>query len=315
MSDPIIAPPTPSPLRVTLSGVSGSTSIACYVVTLLPQLIEQWRLKSSEGLSIKFVSIWFLGDVFNLAGAVWAGLLPEAIILAVWFCVTDLLMIASYFYYAKVYPKRHHRSRKNSKKHNRNSHNAETSPLIAHTESNLRRSSVKSRRNSIDSLVLEPQAHSVFTRYVLPLIFVTAAGTFGYFISPLKPSHDVPDTPLQDEILIGPQILGYLSAFLYLTARIPQIFQNYKHKSCEGLSLLFFIFSVYGNFTYAMQIFFYRSDWPYIKLYMSWILGSLGTTFEDFTIFAQFYLYRPNKNSVADTEAVIAQNNQVFDEE
>ena len=57
----------------------GSTSLACWIVLLMPQLIEQWRLKSAEGIAIGFITIWFMGDIFNLIGALWAKLLPEVI--------------------------------------------------------------------------------------------------------------------------------------------------------------------------------------------------------------------------------------------
>lgn len=290
----------PSPLRVALSGIAGSTSLACWIVLLLPQLVEQWRLKSADGLSIQFVTIWFIGDLLNLIGSLWAGLLVETIMLAVWFCITDVLMISSYLYYSKIYPKHH--------KH-KHLHHHETSPLI---DPNSRRSSHKSRRTSINSIVLEPKSHSIFVKYILPVLFVIAAGVFGYFMSPASPS--APDSSAPDaKIQVGPQILGYCSATLYLTARLPQIYQNHKNRSCEGLSLLFFIFSVFGNFTYAMQIFLYRSDWQYIKLYLSWIIGSLGTTVEDFTIFSQFYIYRNHEN-LLDSEAIIDSNNEALSE-
>jgi len=41
---------------------------------------------------------------------------------------------------------------------------------------------------------------------------------------------------------------------LYLGARLPQIAKNYREKSCEGLSLLFFILSVIGNLTYGAGV-------------------------------------------------------------
>jgi PQ loop repeat protein len=37
-------------------------------------------------------------------------------------------------------------------------------------------------------------------------------------------------------------------------ARIPQIIKNQKEKSCEGLSLLFFILSLLGNATYGAGV-------------------------------------------------------------
>lgn len=46
-----------------LSGITGSISIACWVVVFSPQIIENFRRSSAEGLSITFVVIWLLGDV------------------------------------------------------------------------------------------------------------------------------------------------------------------------------------------------------------------------------------------------------------
>jgi hypothetical protein len=53
---------------------------------------------------------------------------------------------------------------------------------------------------------------------------------------------------------LGAQILGYASAVCYLGARIPQIIKNQREKSCEGLSLLFFMLSLLGNATYGAGV-------------------------------------------------------------
>jgi uncharacterized protein with PQ loop repeat len=49
-----------------------------------------------------------------------------------------------------------------------------------------------------------------------------------------------------------PQLLGWGSAILYCASRIPQIMQNFRNESVEGLSLVMFIFSVVGNLTYCV---------------------------------------------------------------
>jgi hypothetical protein len=49
-----------------------------------PQIYENFKLKSGEGLSLPFVVIWLLGDLMNLSGAILAGLLPTVILLAIW---------------------------------------------------------------------------------------------------------------------------------------------------------------------------------------------------------------------------------------
>lgn len=249
-------------------------SLASWIVLLMPQLIEQWRVKSAEGIAIGFISIWFLGDLFNLIGALWAGLLPEVIFLAVWFCIADFLMIASYLYYTNVYPKHH---RKSTRAHSSSSHGAEHAPLL------------RRRSSALTDIAVEPQDYSVFTRFVLPIVFVVGAGCMGYFFSDSSGSeHDSPSSKIE----LGPQIIGYMSAILYLGARIPQIIQNHQRRSVEGLSLLFFMFSTLGNLTYAGQILFYRNDSQYVLLNLSWLLGSLGTIFEDSIIFLQFYMYK-----------------------
>lgn len=247
----------------------------------MPQLIEQWKTKSADGIAVGFISIWLLGDLFNLIGAVWAGLLPEVTFLAVWFCVADFLMISSYLYYTRMYPKHHHRKRSFRALSASSSRSAEHAPLMR-------------RRSS----ALEPEELSVSTRFVLPILFVVGAGCMGYFFS--DGSSPVDDAPTS-EIKLGPQIVGYLSASLYLGARIPQIIQNQQRRSVEGLSLLFFMFSTLGNLTYSAQILFYRNDAQYVLLNLSWLLGSMGTILEDSIIFLQFYMFKDH-HAVDDTE-------------
>ncbi|KAJ3075125.1 hypothetical protein HK102_005672, partial [Quaeritorhiza haematococci] len=86
-------------------------------------------------------------------------------------------------------------------------------------------------------------------------------------------------------------LMGYISAALYVGARIPQIYKNWKNKSCEGLSLLMFFFSVAGNVTYCLSIFFNSLDPEYLWINFPWLLGSGGTLVFDFIIFAQFFAY------------------------
>lgn len=62
-----------------ISGILGSISIACWVVVFSPQIIENFRRSSAEGLSVEFVIIWLLGDVFNILGAVLQNVLPTMV--------------------------------------------------------------------------------------------------------------------------------------------------------------------------------------------------------------------------------------------
>jgi len=94
-------------------------------------------------------------------------------------------------------------------------------------------------------------------------------------------------------------MLGYVSAALYLGARLPQIWKNYKDQSCEGLSLLFFILSTVGNGTFGLQILFHSLDKQYVLKNVPWLIGSLGTIAEDVVIFIQFQIYKEDDNDAA----------------
>jgi solute carrier family 66 (lysosomal lysine-arginine transporter), member 1 len=68
-------------------------------VVFSPQIIENFRRSSAEGLSIEFIIIWLAGDVFNILGAVLQGVLPTMIILAIYYTLADIVLLLQCFYY------------------------------------------------------------------------------------------------------------------------------------------------------------------------------------------------------------------------
>lgn len=62
-----------------MSGILGSVSIACWIVVFSPQIIENFRRGSADGLSVVFIVIWSAGDVFNVLGGVLQGVLPTMV--------------------------------------------------------------------------------------------------------------------------------------------------------------------------------------------------------------------------------------------
>jgi hypothetical protein len=64
-----------------ISGILGSVSIACWVVVFSPQIIENFRRSSADGLSVVFLVVWLAGDVFKILGAVIQGVLPTMVCL------------------------------------------------------------------------------------------------------------------------------------------------------------------------------------------------------------------------------------------
>lgn len=276
-----------------LSSVFGSISFACYLVLMVPQLVEQWRLKTVEGVSLYFLGIWMLGDVSNLIGAVLAQLLPEVVLIAVWFLLADLITLAFYFYISVFFDRR----RREAHHPNIHTYGAVVDDLETGASGASGAAAVvlpvdrrKSHSSTLEDIVYDPQAHSVWVRYVLPIGFVLLAGVFGSILSPnnVDPKFKIAGGN-SDSVA---QLFGYVSAFLYLVARLPQIYQNWAKQSTEGLSLLFFMLTMLGNITFTLQILTFRSDWEYVRLNMSWLLGSAGTILQDLIIIFQFYKYR-----------------------
>ena len=62
-----------------VSGIAGSISIACWIVVFTPQIIENFRRQSADGLSLLFLVVWLAGDVFNILGAVLQDVLPTMV--------------------------------------------------------------------------------------------------------------------------------------------------------------------------------------------------------------------------------------------
>ncbi|EXJ77720.1 hypothetical protein A1O3_09949 [Capronia epimyces CBS 606.96] len=321
--------------REALSGIFGSISLACWIFLLVPQLIENYRNSSSEAISLAFIFVWFLGDICNLAGALWAGLVPVVTAIGVYFCIADGVLIAQCLYYGIVNKRREGRALLDGQASSSSGgahhpgdddHNDEEEPLLKRTRTNsitipgsanTRRHSshsVRRRRSSLaqtDQLakILEESDESGTRLWfknvmsVLAIVVVGAAGwALAYESGAWKPSPTSRDSN-QEEIAPGAQILGYLSAVAYLGARIPQIVKNAREKSCEGLSLLFFVLSLMGNATYGAGILFHSTDRAYVQKNLPWLIGSLGTMAEDVMIFAQFHMYREREKSRSD-EAV-----------
>ncbi|KAI9843889.1 MAG: hypothetical protein M1837_006042 [Sclerophora amabilis] len=306
---PLVALAVPLTAREALSGVSGSISLAAWIFLLIPQLIENYKQGSAEGISLAFLTVWFIGDLANFLGAVWAGLVPTVIALAIYFCFSDLVLITQCLYYNFINARRDRR--KQSTVSTRADSEDPEQPLLARTStenfglpgSRRRSSASRPRRDSRASRAPSPNSPEEkrsrareWTNNGLSIILICVVGTVGWALawrtSVWQPT---PETPGDDDSgvneALGAQILGYLSAMCYLGARIPQIVKNYRERSCEGLSLLFFILSLMGNATYGAGILFHSQSKDYIVTNLPWLIGSLGTMIEDVIIFGQFRLY------------------------
>lgn len=104
------------------------------------------------------------------------------------------------------------------------------------------------------------------------------------------------------------RFFAWLCTFLYLASRLPQIYQNFRRRSCEGLSMALFFFAAMGNLTYVLSIFTNPHATRATMLEaVPYIIGSAGTLIFDGTIFAQYALYtnKDRQQAVVAAEAVL----------
>lgn len=289
-----MAPPPPIVLDAqVVSGITGSISIACWIIVFAPQIYENFRRKSSEGLSLMFIILWLAGDVFNVLGAVLQGVLPTMIILAIYYTLADIVLLVQCLVYGDgKSPDLVHLSPAN--------------PLnedVLETVLSRERHEGNSDTENLDSVFgpsVQPSALSTALYKILMVLLVIFAGLLGWYIPYVRSSgdHKEPSKLVFDPLA---QFFGWLCAAFYLGSRVPQILLNYKRKSCDGISFMFFLFACLGNLTYVISILAIDMSWSYLWVNSSWLAGSLGTLGLDFTIFVQFFLYNEQDDSDSDT--------------
>lgn len=270
------------------------------------------------------------------------------IMLAVYYTLADIVLLGQCFYYrgftlsdepvSALERGDHNDDEENSTAANPRHESTEQTALLAeHSHTTHRRRSVDPTHLSPATPLIDPSSpnevqppsstQSVST--LQSILFNTAAiamvciaGILGWYASPGSSKDKTPKNPEDENAVLQfdtlGQVFGYLCAVFYLGSRLPQLLLNYRRKSTEGVSLLFFLFACLGNLTYVLSILAYTPvceggpfDRPgncrpgeaaalygrYMLLNLSWLIGSFGTLLLDFVIFTQFFLYKGNREA------------------
>ena len=239
---------------MSTSTITGYLSIACWIIVFTPQLYQNYKNKSGESLSLLFLWIWLIGDIFNIVGIAMQQLIPTMLILAVYYTVADILLIAQIYYY---------RNRSKNAPCLYETIDNEDEPLLE---------TAADRMNRILSLHSVP----VQIQYALPIAIIIVSSLAFILISAFLVG-----------VLGWPQYFGWLGGILYVGSRIPQIVKNHKEENTEGLSKSMFIFSIAGNALYISSIFLYSTERNYILVNMPWIVSAILTFLLDIVIAIQ----------------------------
>lgn len=303
--------------------------MAFWLFAQIPQVLENYRNSSVDGIAFGFLAFWIFGDVSNLLGCLLTDALPFQVLLSSYYCFIDIILISQYLYYTRVYPKIYqfkttermefmnetsdqdqdelpaehitrilsniasafNNSTNNSKFTSRNKNSRNTTNFGTHL-SIPQNTAIPNRR---------PSTSSSFTNLVTASFITSFTKVNGH---PLTNDMSTSSPSLMSFLLVNSKIIGVFFAwtctFSYLVARIPQLLKNYKRKSSEGISILLFICALNGNLFYTISILtsseLLEAPTPQLKYEfiikeLPYILGSAGTVLFDIFALFQFYLY------------------------
>ncbi|KAI3799062.1 hypothetical protein L1987_34352 [Smallanthus sonchifolius] len=82
----------------------GIISLVCWGVAEIPQIITNFRTKSSHGVSLVFLLTWIAGDVFNLVGCLLEpATLPTQYYTAMLYTTSTVILVLQSLYYDHIY--------------------------------------------------------------------------------------------------------------------------------------------------------------------------------------------------------------------
>ena len=333
--------------------LSGLCSIAFWIVCQFPQMLQNYHLKTSEGLSGYFLLLWAFGDSCNLVACVLTGdQTPVQMYTAVYFLMSDSVLISQFVLYRKRQIQREERQTRRRRRLSFNesiireeeespdgtNENAVISATMARIDENIStaRSYEEESRNDPTTPKRTTKKHKKKKKPVSPSTYVTGflgAGVSVYSIRSLSGSdamrslsgatrslqsatgclNQAVSTASEARVTSG-RFIGYASATSYLGGRVFQIMKNRKRKSCEGVSALMFFFAISANVTYGMSIIFMKNfRWVEIVDSLSFLLGSLGTCVLDLYILKQSRYYRALGTDASATTAPVDRTSSLIE--
>jgi uncharacterized protein with PQ loop repeat len=96
----------PTTLALT-STILGILSILSWLFAQVPQIIKNFQLRSTSGLSLLFLLEWLFGDLSNLFGSIFTHQATWQVILASYYCCVDCVLVGQWLWYEHL---RHGRS-------------------------------------------------------------------------------------------------------------------------------------------------------------------------------------------------------------
>lgn len=266
-------------------------------------MIKNYRIRDAEGLSFKFLTVWLAGDVANFIGCIITGQLPFQIYLSIYFIIIDTILCIQWLYYVKYrynfirvwIDGENDEIKTNHKITNDTTISSSNSKNIIHPKEVNEQSSL---------LSTTPQQQK--KKYITMMMFFFMVFNNNANTVMTTTSTTAVDILNEDNTIWVGRFFAWICTFLYLSSRLPQIYQNFCRRSVEGLSMFLFFFAAMGNLTYVLGIFTNpHATRATLLEAIPYIIGSAGTLIFDATIFLQYRLYTKKTSHVELTTSVI----------
>ncbi|KAI9247347.1 PQ loop repeat-domain-containing protein [Sporodiniella umbellata] len=258
-----------------ISLLFGYLSIFFWLNAQMPQVIKNYRLRNADSLSFSFLVVWTIGDIANFIGCVITGQLPFQCYLSVYYTIIDTILCGQWLYYVRYTDNRLRRW----------FDQAQEEPKPVTEEEPIYTT------YSVDSVVArkkEANERTPLTSKQGGKNYVTMLVVSGFLFNT---SSHLKDT-VESTLWVG-RFFAWLCTFLYLSSRLPQIYQNFRRRSCQGLSMALFFCAAMGNLTYVLSICTNPHATRASMLEaVPFLIGSAGTLIFDLTIFIQYALFQ-----------------------
>lgn len=258
----------------------------------MPQIIKNYHIKSTAGLSIFFLSEWLLGDLTNLLGAIFTKQAGWQIIIASYYVFVDMCLVIQYFWYSYcakwIYDESLHSSGGSDLDDADSAIINGLSPINSNFGSEhslLRDADDHSPKSSNPQCIEGPQFSSVNygeKKNTPPkdIVYNLKLGSswmpspsprtlmYAATLSSLASNAAAAPLPFPKDryrhglhlfridtpLEIVGTILSWCSTLLYLGSRIPQLYKNWCLQSTAGLSPLLFFAAFCGNLFYSASL-------------------------------------------------------------
>jgi uncharacterized protein with PQ loop repeat len=341
----------PTPLAF-ISNVLGALSICSWLFAQLPQIYKNYKIGSTSGLSIFFLVEWCLGDAGNLLGALFTHQAQWQVVIGGYYVFVDLCLVLQWVWYERLKHGRHlFRIWPRNGEYNQSDRDNGLEEVVIEGVSppsssdgsdhnSMRKGQPRPifrtptfRRDPQDekatpSPSTTPRCHTIHRSGPSSPFPSPSPRTMLMLACFMALTQASPVHPATSSITIssrGPTrletagtILSWLSTFLYLGSRLPQLYKNYKLQSTAGLSPSLFAAAFCGNMFYSLALATNPSAWSdmgphgghgwagpsgsdrsaWIAAAMPFFLGAAGVLGLDASVGVQFLLYGERQEKV-----------------